>query len=163
MDQTQVVNAALIIALMLLAVSSLLLVASVMPLINQGVRTLNAVEDLAETVNREIPPTLVEVRQIMDGLDQIRSSAAKNITQVSTKLEDVGGTVNTAVTTASNQTSVLGAGLFAGVRAFFTGNHDHSHQIAADRNRSGIADGTKRDGQPGSRDAIKSAEGEKNG
>jgi predicted PurR-regulated permease PerM len=151
-DQTQVVNAALIIALMLLAVSSLLLVASMMPLINQGVRTLNAVEDLAETVNREIPPTLLEVREIMDGLDQIRSSAAKNITQVSTKIEDVSGSVNHAVSSASKNTSVFGAGIFAGVKAFFAGNHDHAHQITADRT-VGSTTGA----------ASKSAEGEKNG
>ncbi len=133
MDQTQVVNAALIIALVLLAVSALILVTSVMPLISQSVRTLNAIEDLSETVKREIPPTLVEVRSVMDGLDQIRSSAAKNITQVSTKIEDVSGSVNHAVNSASKQTSIFGAGLFAGIQAFFEGNHDHAHQITADR------------------------------
>ncbi|MFN8659517.1 MAG: hypothetical protein U0105_24495 [Candidatus Obscuribacterales bacterium] len=116
MDQTQVVNAALIIALVLLAVSALILVTSVMPLISQSVRTLNAIEDLSETVKREIPPTLVEVRSVMDGLDQIRSSAAKNITQVSTKIEDVSGSVNHAVNSASKQTSIFGAGLFAGIQ-----------------------------------------------
>lgn len=152
MDQTQLVNAALIIALMLLAVSALLMVASMMPLISQSVRTLNAVEDLAETVNREVPPTLVEVREVMNGLDQIRSSAAKNITQVSTKIEDVSDTVNTVVHSVEKQSSVLGAGLFAGVQAFFNGDQNsQANRITADRTVAG----TKRD-------AAKSAEGENN-
>lgn len=118
MDQLTVINGAVVIALMLLGVSAVLLVCSVLPLMHQSVHTLASVQRLSETLNTELPPTLTEVREVLDGVNQIRALTAQRVTDVGTRVEAVSGSVGHAVTSAHKESAVWGAGLWAGLRTY---------------------------------------------
>ena len=126
MDAATVVNVAVVAALGFLAVSLTLLVASVMPLLRQGEATLSSLQRLSDTLDKEVPPTLNELRGVMDGVNQIRSLTTQRVTDVGHKAEELTGNVTTMVGSAKKQTHVAGVGLLAGLKAYFSGNNEHS-------------------------------------
>ena len=123
MDPTMV-NAFITMALMLLAVASLMLVAAAFPMMNQASRTLIAFEKLADTVQGETKPTLAELREVISGLNQLKSVTAERVTEVSHRVEDVAGTVGNVAGKAKKSSAVWGAGFVAGIRAYLTSRED---------------------------------------
>ena len=123
MDPTMV-NAFITMALMLLAVASLMLVAAAFPMMNQASRTLIAFEKLADTVQGETKPTLTELREVISGLNQLKSVTAERVTEVSHRVEDVAGTVGNVAGKAKMSSAVWGAGFIAGIRAYLTPRDD---------------------------------------
>jgi hypothetical protein len=71
----------------------------------------------------------------MESVNQLKGVTTQRITAVSHKVEEAAGSVGTAVDKAGRSTTVLGTGLFAGVRAYFApkGLQDHDKQISMDR------------------------------
>ncbi|MBX9689000.1 MAG: hypothetical protein K2X27_19990 [Candidatus Obscuribacterales bacterium] len=135
MDANLVVNVAVVAALIFLAVSLTILVASVMPLLRQSEATLSSLARLSDTLDKEVPPTLAELRGVMDGVNQIRSITAQRVTDVGHKAEELTGNVTTLVGTAKKESSVASAGLFAGLKAYFLGGEEkaESKSIAMER------------------------------
>lgn len=113
------VNVAVMTALVFLAVSMTLLVASVMPLLRQGQATLAALQRLSLTLEKEIPPVTDQFRDLMGTVSEIKAITAQRVTEVGTKAEAMAGNVNNMVGTAKKQSSVMGTGLLAGLKAYF--------------------------------------------
>jgi hypothetical protein len=118
-----------------MALSTTLLVAALMGVIWKGRDTLGAIEKLCNTVDQEVAPTAVQLREVMESVNQLKGVTTQRITAVSSKVEDVAGSVGTAVDKAQRQTTVLGTGLFAGMRAYFApkGPQDHDKHLTMDR------------------------------
>jgi len=130
------VNAFVIMALMLLGVASLLLVSSALPLMSQAGRTLIAFEKLADTLQNETTPTLRELNEVLSGVNKIRTATTDRISEASHKVEDVTGSVNKVATQAKQQSSVFGAGILAGVKAYLSGENagaEATKQISSSR------------------------------
>ncbi|MBX9571629.1 MAG: hypothetical protein K2X77_22240 [Candidatus Obscuribacterales bacterium] len=124
MDPAAVINFAVAAALIFLAVSLTLLVTSVMPLLKQGQDTLASIRRLSDTIDKEIPPTLTELRGVMDGVNQIRALTAARVQEVGTKAEEVAGSVQTIVGSAKKESTVATHGLMAGLKSYFFGNKE---------------------------------------
>ncbi|MBX9878920.1 MAG: hypothetical protein K2Y22_10730 [Candidatus Obscuribacterales bacterium] len=90
----------------------------------QANRTLTAYERLADTLDREVVPTVVEVREVMDGIKRLPNVTAARLTEVTHQVENVAGSVGEAAGQAKKHSSVFGAGLFAGLKAYLSGNDD---------------------------------------
>lgn len=120
MDQTTLVNCAIVIALMLLAVSAVLLACSLPAVLHQAQQTLAAFERLAKTLDREIPPTLVEVRSVIEGVNQVKALTMQRFNDVGSQVEEVTGNVSTVVNSAQKQSKVLSTGLLAGLKSYFS-------------------------------------------
>jgi len=127
-DASAVVNVAVVGALIFLSVSLTLLVASVMPLLRQSEATLSSLQRLSDTLDKEVPPTLSELRGVMDGVNQIRSLTAQRVSEVGTKAEELTGNVTTLVGTARKETAVAGVGLLAGLKAYFGGSNENDKE-----------------------------------
>lgn len=115
----EVLDATIALSMAFMALSTTLLVAAMVGVLWKGRDTLGAIERLAHTVDQEVGPTAVQLREVMDSVNQLKGVTTQRITAVSHKVEDVAGTVGTAVTSASKQSTVLGHGLLAGLRAYF--------------------------------------------
>lgn len=125
MDAT-VLNYIVVASLVFFAVALGGLVWALQSLVPQISKTLNAYEHLAGTLEGELTPTLREVNKVVAGLTELKSIASKNVTEVTTKVEDVTGNITKAAGTAKKQSSVWGAGFMAGARAYFEGGHNKS-------------------------------------
>ena len=125
MDSAAVINFAVATALIFLAVSLTLLVSSVMPLLRQGQDTLSSVKRLTDTLNKEVTPTMEELREVMHGVNQIRSLTQARVQEVGSKAEEMAGSVHTIVGSAKKESSVASAGLLAGIKTYFLGIKDH--------------------------------------
>lgn len=119
------INSFIVVALMLLGVTALLLVSSAIPLMGQAGRTLIAWEKLADTLQSETKPTLTELKEVLAGVNQLKSVTAERVTEVGHKVENVAGSFTQVADQAKRQSSVFGAGLFAGVKAYLT-SKDHA-------------------------------------
>ena len=60
-----VINIIAVVSLSLLGVSLLVLVISLIPLINQGVRTLVTVDEIAKLVKEKIIPNLADISEVL--------------------------------------------------------------------------------------------------
>lgn len=101
------------------AVTALLTAAfTLVPQLN---RTLIAYEKLAETLDTELAPTLQEVQKVVAGVGEFRQIAHQRVTEVSTKVEDVTDGLTRAAGSAKKHSSVLGAGIFAAMKAYLSG------------------------------------------
>lgn len=139
MDATTVVNVAVVAALIFLAVSLTLLVTSVMPLLRQGEATLSSLQRLSDTLDKEVPPTMAELRGVMDGVNQIRAITAQRVNEVGHKAEELTGNVTNIVGTAKKESTVAGVGILAGIKAyFFPHNSDESKTVAMNRERKNV-------------------------
>jgi hypothetical protein len=111
------------------------LVFALQTLVPQAAKTLNAYERLAGTLEEELTPTLREVNKMMGGVLELKSLAVKNVADVTTKVEDVTGSLTKAAGSAKKQSSVWGAGFLAGAKAYLEQTPKKSND------REGIQDG----------------------
>lgn len=130
----EVLDATIALAMMFMAVSTTLLVAALVGVLWKGRDTLGAIERLCHTLDSEVGPTAIQLREVMDGVNQLKGVTTQRITAVSHKVEDVAETVGTTVTTAQKQTKVLGSGILAGIRAYLAkGPVDADRQITMEK------------------------------
>lgn len=117
-----------------MAMSTTLLVAALLGVIWKGRDTLGAIERLVTTVDQEVKPTAVQLREVMESVNQLKGVTTQRITAVSHKVEEAAGSVGTTIDKAQRQTTVLGHGFLAGVRAYFAPkNHDDTKSITMER------------------------------
>lgn len=140
MDASAVVNVAVVAALIFLAVSLTLLVASIMPLLRQAQDTASSVQRLMDTLDKEVPPTMAELRGVMNGVNQIRAITAQRVSDVGHKAEELTGNVTTIVGSAKKESTVASAGLLAGLKAYFfpDQNSEDSKTITMNRERKNV-------------------------
>jgi uncharacterized protein YoxC len=121
--------------MMVMSVSMLLLVGALTGVLWKGRDTLGAVERLCHTLDQEVGPTAVQLREVMESVNQLKGVTTQRITAVSHKVEDVAGSVGTAVDKAQKQSTVFGHGFLAGVRAYFAPKspEDSDRQLTMDR------------------------------
>jgi len=124
MDANQLIG----FALGLMAITALLLVGAAWFVVPQISHTLRAYEKLADTLDAELKPTLVEVHEVLQGVNQLRQLTTQRVTEVGQKVTEVGhqvevvaGSMGQAAGSAQKQSSVLGAGLWAGVKHYLSG------------------------------------------
>lgn len=98
-----------------------LLISPISNLLKQSERTLDATEGLIRTLDKELGPTLNEVNLVLGSVQEIKAIAEQRITDVGTKVEDVTGNITKVADTAKTHTSVWGAGLMAGFKAYLDG------------------------------------------
>lgn len=89
--------------------------------IKQSERTLDATESLIRTLDKELGPTLNEVNLVLGSVQEIKAIAEQRITDVGTKVEDVTGNITKVADQAKSHSSVWGAGLMAGWKAYLDG------------------------------------------
>jgi uncharacterized protein YoxC len=106
------------VALIFLAVSLMAVSLPLMSMVKQSERTLSALERLLGTVNQELGPTLKQVDALLGTVLELKTTAEKRITEVGSKVGDVKGGLNKFTGEAKKQSSVFGAGLYAGVRSY---------------------------------------------
>lgn len=106
------------VALIFLAVSLMAVSLPLMSMVKQSERTLSALERLFGTVDRELGPTLKQVDTLLGTVLELKTSAEKRITEVGSKVGDVKGGLTKITGEAKKQSSVFGAGLFAGIRSY---------------------------------------------
>lgn len=98
-----------------------LMVAPITNLLKQSERTLDATENLIRTLDKELGPTLNEVHTVIGSVQEIKSIAEQKFSDVGTKVEDVSGNITKVAGQAKAETSVWGAGLVAGLKAYLEG------------------------------------------
>ena len=118
---SNVLNYIVVAALVFFAVALGMLLWALNSLVPQVGKTLNAYERLAGTLEEELAPTLKEVNKVVCGITELKTIAVKNVSDVTTKVEDVTGTLTKSVGTAKKQSSVWGAGFLAGAKAYLEG------------------------------------------
>lgn len=100
-------------------------------LVDQSTRTLGATENLINTLDQELGPTIKEVDNVLVTVNEFRSIAERGITDVGTRVDDVTGNIGKVADQAKNETTVFGTGLFAGISAYFSGKHDKEGSSSA--------------------------------
>jgi hypothetical protein len=108
-------------ALVILAVASMLLVGAAMPMMAQAGRTLLAYERLAETLKTQVDPTLNELIEFLNGLDSLRSVLTDRVAKVGHTAYVAADKVSSAAASATRHSSVVAAGLLAGLKSFMEG------------------------------------------
>lgn len=103
------------------------MMAPITNLLKQSERTLDATENLIRTLDKELGPTLNEVTLVLGSVQEIKAIAEKRIVDVGTKVEDVTGSITKVADTAKTSSSVWGAGLLAGLKAYFDGKPAKPH------------------------------------
>jgi uncharacterized protein YoxC len=120
-----------------MALSLTLLVSALTSVLWKGRDTLGSIERLADTLQQEVGPTAVQLREVMDGLNQIKGVTTQRITAVTHKVETAADSVATAVDKTKKHSTVWGTGLIAGFKEYLYGkNEDHisvDKQITMDR------------------------------
>src|SRR5581483_6521753 len=104
-----------------MAMSLTLLVSALIFVLMKGRDTLGAIERLADTVTQEVGPTAVQLREVMDGINQIKGVTTQRITEVTHKVEVATEGVAGVVDKTKKQSSVWSAGLIAGFREYLYG------------------------------------------
>ena len=127
-------NLLVLVALVFLAFALIALMGAACTLVPQVHRTLNAYEKLADTLEKELSPTLSEVNKVLIGVQEIRAIAGQRMTEVGTKVEDVTDNLAKAADKAKKHSSVWGAGLLAGARAYFASKNAAKRESIAELN-----------------------------
>ena len=81
-------------------------------------------------MEEELAPTLREVQKVVVGITELKTIAVKNVSDVSTRVEDVTGGLTKAADSAKKQSSVWGAGFLAAARAYLDGSTKQSDRNA---------------------------------
>lgn len=123
------------VALIFLAVSLMAVSLPLMSMVKQSERTLSALERLFGTIDRELGPTLKQVDTLLGTVLELKTSAEKRITEVGSKVGDVKGGLTKITGEAKKQSSVFGAGLFAGIRSYIE-RPDKARQESAKENEA---------------------------
>jgi uncharacterized protein YoxC len=127
MDINTAVNVAVGVSLLILAIATALLTGSLMPLLRQVNSTAVSVQKLSDTLEREVQPTMLELRNVMEGVNQLKAITTQRVQDVSSKAGELTGNVSTMVTTAKKESTVASAGLLAGLRSYLF-HHPDSHE-----------------------------------
>ena len=114
----QSLNILVAVALIFLAVALMAVSLPLMSMVKQSERTLSALERLLGTVDRELGPTLKQVDALLASVLEIKASAEKKFGDMGGKVTDDKGSLTKAADDAKKSSSVFGAGLFAGVKAY---------------------------------------------
>jgi uncharacterized protein YoxC len=113
-----VLNIIVAVSLGIFALALVALVFAMQTLVPQVTKTLGAYERLAGTLETELAPTLHEVNKVVCGITELKTIAVKNVSDVTTKVEDVTGNLTKAADTAKRHSSVWGAGFLAAAKAY---------------------------------------------
>ncbi len=135
MDATALANSLnilVVLSLFVLAIALLLVTLPLVSLIDQSRRTLSSAERLTDTLERELGPTLKEVENVLGGVRDLKAIAEQRMVDVGTKVEDVTENINKVTTSAKKNTSVWGAGLFAGIQAYLEGKENSPKALTRD-------------------------------
>ena len=137
-------NILVAVALIFLAVALMAVSIPLMSMVKQSERTLSSLDKLLSTVDRELGPTLKQVDTLLGSVVELKSAAQKSITDVGSKVGDVKGGFTKAADDAKQQSSVLGAGFMAGVKAYLEGrpNRDEAREKAR-HDRKALSEATK--------------------
>jgi uncharacterized protein YoxC len=128
------IDGVIMISWALMAMSLTLLTSALIGVLWKGRDTLGAVEKLADTLEHEIGPTAVQLREVMDGINQIKGVTTQRITAVTSKVETAADSVASVVDNTSKQSSVWSAGLLAGFREYLYGKNENADkQLTMDR------------------------------
>ncbi len=131
MDQLNTVlnanlNIFVVFSLLCLSIALLILVGVALSLVPQAFRTMNAFERLADTVSTELQPTLSEAAKLLGGVLKLQDIAQSSVSNVTGKVEDVTVNLSRAADGAKKGSSILGAGLLAGLQAYLHAKEEHT-------------------------------------
>jgi hypothetical protein len=126
-------DGAVVGALVFLALGVTALLATTWTLIPQINKTLGAYEKLADTLEAELGPTLKEVQKVVVSVGELKQIAGQRVQDVSTRVEDVTGNLTKVATSAKKESSVYGAGLWAGLRSYLEGKDHKDHREHGDK------------------------------
>jgi uncharacterized protein YoxC len=118
-----IIDVVVAVSMAFMAVALVLFVATMMSVLWKGRDTLGAIERLADTVQQEVGPTAVQLRDVMDGINQIKGVTTQRITAVTHKVETAADSVATVVEGTKKQSSVWSAGLLAGFTEYLYGKN----------------------------------------
>lgn len=99
-------------------------------LLDQSSRTLGATENLINTLDKELGPTLREVDNVLVSVQEIKALAERGISGVGTKVEDVTGSIGKVTEQAKSQSSIWSTGLMTGLKAYISGNSENQEDDA---------------------------------
>jgi uncharacterized protein YoxC len=111
-------NMLVVLSLLCLSMALLVLLGVALSLVPQTNRTLGAFERLANTVSTELQPTLSEASKLLGGVLKLQDIAQSSVSSVSDKVEDVTDNLSRAAHGAKKGSSIVGAGLIAGLKAY---------------------------------------------
>jgi uncharacterized protein YoxC len=126
-------NVLVAVSLIFLAVALMLVSIPLMAMVKQSERTLSSLDKLLGTVDKELGPTLKQVDTLLGSVLELKTVAQKGINDAGTKVADVKGGLSKAADDVKRETSVYGAGLLAGVRAYL--DHRPPRDGARERDR----------------------------
>ncbi len=99
-----------------------------MSIVPQANRTLGAFERLADTVSTELQPTLNEASKLLGGVLKLQDMAQISVSNVSDKVEDVSVNLTKAAHGAKKGSSIVGAGVLAGIKAYLHAKDEHTEE-----------------------------------
>jgi uncharacterized protein YoxC len=121
-------NIFVIISLLCLSMSLLVLLGVALSLVPQANRTLGAFEKLANTVSTELQPTLSEASKLLGGVLKLQDIAQNSVLNVTDKVEDVTDNLSRAAKGAKKRSSIVGAGLLAGIKAYLHAKDENAER-----------------------------------
>jgi uncharacterized protein YoxC len=121
-------NLFVVISLLCLSMSVLVLLGIALSLVPQANRTLGAFERLADTVSTELQPTLSEASKLLGGVLKLQDIAQNSVSNVTGKVEDVTGNLSRAAEGAKKGSSIVGAGLLAGIKTYLHAREEHAER-----------------------------------
>ena len=125
------IDLVIVFCFLILVVLGVFLAMPIARLLEQSTRTLGATENLINTLDQELGPTIKEVDNVLITVNEFRSIAQRGLTDVGTKVEDVTGNIGKVADQAKHETQVFGHGLFAGIKAYFSGKTDKEESSSA--------------------------------
>ena len=121
-------------AMAFMSVALVFLTAALMGVLWKGRDTLGAIEKLADTLQQEVGPTAVQLREVMDGINQLKGVTTQRITAVTHKVETAADSVAVAVDQTKKNSAVFGTGLLAGFKEYLYGKaNEKEKQITMDK------------------------------
>ena len=118
-------NILVVVSLLCLSIAVLVLIGLAMSLVPQANRTLGAFERLADTVSTELQPTLAEASKLLGGVLKLQDIAQSSVVNVTDKMGDMSGNLSRAAEDAKKGSSIVRAGLLAGIRAYLSAKDEN--------------------------------------
>lgn len=138
MDAMPILDIIVVVLFLILVVVVVFMATPISNLLKQSERTLDATESLIRTLDKELGPTLNEVNLVLGSVQEIKAIAEQRITDVGTRVEDVTGNITKVADQAKTSTSIWGAGLMAGWKAYLE-SKPHSKEDKAEKKLSSRA------------------------
>ncbi len=111
-------NVLVVFSLLCLSMAILVLVGIALTLVPQLNRTLGAYEKLADTLS--------EVRIVVNSFLRLQDIAQNSVSNVSDKVENITDNLTRTADDAKKRSSVISAGLLAGIREYLQSKNEHS-------------------------------------